>query len=58
MAEAEAGKENGGGGVATAKDSLSVTDNRTGETYEVEVTDGTVRRWTSAGSRSPRTTSA
>src|SRR5215207_3261926 len=25
------------------KDSLTVTDNRTGETYEVEITDGTVR---------------
>ena len=32
-----------GGGVATAQDSLTVTDNRTGETYEVEVTDGTVK---------------
>lgn len=33
------------GGVATAagKDSLSVTDNRTGETYELEITDGTVK---------------
>jgi len=27
----------------TAKDSLSVTDNRTGEQYEVEITDGTVK---------------
>jgi citrate synthase len=32
-----------GGGVATAEDSLSITDNRTGESYEVEITDGTVR---------------
>ncbi len=32
-----------GGGVATAKDSLSVTDNRTGEAFEVEITDGTVK---------------
>jgi citrate synthase len=32
-----------GGGVATAQDTLSITDNRTGETYEVEVTDGTIR---------------
>ena len=33
-----------GGGVATAsRDSLSVTDNRTGETFEVEITDGTVK---------------
>ena len=31
-----------GGGVATAEDSLSVTDNRTGESYDVEITDGTV----------------
>src|SRR3954462_3158136 len=33
------------GAVATAdqKDSLTVTDNRTGETYEVEITDGTVK---------------
>ena len=47
-----------GGGVAIAQDSLTVTDNRTGETYEVEITDGTVRRWTCARSRSTRTTSA
>jgi citrate synthase len=32
-----------GGGVATAADTLSVTDNRTGEAYEVEINDGTVR---------------
>ena len=32
-----------GGGVATAHDSLTVTDNRTGETYEVEIADGTVK---------------
>src|SRR5438552_15078987 len=31
------------GSVATAKDTLSVTDNRTGKSYEVEITDGTVR---------------
>ena len=31
-----------GGGVAVAKDSLTVTDNRTGETYELEIADGTV----------------
>src|SRR5215216_2706493 len=42
MAEEQTQREDGGG-VATAGDSLSVTDNRTGETYEVEVTDGTVR---------------
>src|SRR5689334_12341675 len=33
------------GGVdgAGKQDTLSVTDNRTGETYELEITDGTVR---------------
>ena len=32
------------GGVATAgQDTLTITDNRTGQTYEVEVTDGTVK---------------
>jgi citrate synthase len=32
-----------GGGVATAADTLSITDNRTGETYEIPIEDGTVR---------------
>ena len=35
-----------GGGVATAEsraDTLTITDNRTGETYDVEVTDDTIR---------------
>ena len=35
-----------GGGVATAdsdQDTLSVTDNRTGKSYEIEITDGTVK---------------
>src|ERR687894_470830 len=32
-----------GGGVATASDSLTITDNRTGKTYDVPVEDGTVR---------------
>src|SRR5436305_10842257 len=32
-----------GGGVATAADSLSITDNRTGKSYEVPVEDGTIR---------------
>src|SRR5215208_2256293 len=31
------------GGAATAVNSLSVTDNRTGKSYELEITDGTVR---------------
>ena len=33
----------GGALATTARGSLTVTDNRTGETYEVEVVDGTVR---------------
>ena len=32
-----------GGGVATVSDSLTITDNRTGKTYEVPIEDGTVR---------------
>ncbi len=32
-----------GGGVATATDSLTITDNRTGRTYEVPIEDGTIR---------------
>jgi citrate synthase len=42
MAEEQTQSENGGG-VATAQDTLSVTDNRTGEQYELEIKDGTVR---------------
>jgi citrate synthase len=33
----------GGGGVASATETLTITDNRTGRTYEVPVEDGTVR---------------
>src|SRR5918998_907932 len=42
---AEEQTEADGGGVASAEreDTLTVTDNRTGETYEVPVTDGTVK---------------
>jgi citrate synthase len=41
--KAQAG-QSGDGAVATAGgDTLTVTDNRTGETYELEITDGTVR---------------
>src|SRR5919206_981058 len=32
-----------GGGTATASDTLTITDNRTGRTYEVPVEDGTIR---------------
>src|SRR6201991_2438619 len=32
-----------GGGVATAAETLSVTDNRTGKSYEIPIEDGTVR---------------
>src|SRR5437763_14946228 len=42
MAEEQREGENGGG-VATAQDTLSVTDNRTGESYEIEISDGTVK---------------
>src|ERR687895_2986835 len=44
-AETQTQQEQSGGDGAGAdrKDSLTVTDNRTGKTYEVEITDGTVR---------------
>jgi citrate synthase len=32
-----------GGGVATAEETLTITDNRTGKTYEVPIEDGTIR---------------
>jgi len=32
-----------GGGVAAAGDTLTITDNRTGQTYEVPIEDGTIR---------------
>jgi citrate synthase len=40
---AEETQREDGGGVATAEETLSITDNRTGEGYEVEVRDGTVK---------------
>jgi citrate synthase len=42
MAEEQVQRDDGGG-VATARDTLTVTDNRTGESYEIEVADGTAR---------------
>ncbi|HWH44707.1 MAG TPA: citrate synthase [Thermoleophilaceae bacterium] len=42
MAQEKTREENGGG-VASAGESLTVTDNRTGETYELPITDGTVK---------------
>src|SRR3954466_14579863 len=42
MADEQTQSENGGG-VATAQDTLSVTDNRTGEQYELEIANGTIK---------------
>src|SRR3954465_10923028 len=42
MADEQTQSENGGG-VATAKDTLSVTDNRTGEQYERGIQNGTIK---------------
>jgi citrate synthase len=39
----EATQAGDGQGVAQASDTLTITDNRTGRTYEVAITDGTVR---------------
>ena len=43
-----------GGGVATANDTLTITDNRTGKTYEVPVEDGTIRATALAGHQGQR----
>jgi citrate synthase len=44
MATEQRTQQAGDGGVATAgQDTLTITDNRTGQTYEVEVSDGTVK---------------
>ena len=44
MAEEQTESQDGGGvAAAEREDTLTVTDNRTGETYEVPVTDGTVK---------------
>ncbi|MEX2195188.1 MAG: citrate synthase [Thermoleophilaceae bacterium] len=40
---AEERQESEQGGVATAGETLSVTDNRTGESYDLEITNGTVK---------------
>ncbi|MBA3509889.1 MAG: citrate (Si)-synthase, partial [Thermoleophilaceae bacterium] len=42
MAE-ESTQESEDGSVAGAQESLTVTDNRTGETYEMPISDGTVK---------------
>ena len=39
----ETTQEGANGSVATGNDTLTVTDNRTGETYEMEISDGTVK---------------
>jgi citrate synthase len=42
MADEQAHQDEGGG-VATASETLTVTDNRTGENYEIPISDGTVK---------------
>jgi citrate synthase len=41
--QAQVAGEQNGRGAQTPRESLSVTDNRTGKTYELEISDGTVR---------------
>src|SRR5919204_3225996 len=43
MADEQTQDQGSGGNVATAQESLSVTDNRTGKTYELEIKNGTIR---------------
>ena len=43
MSEESRSTGNGRGTTATGAESLSVTDNRTGESYDIKIEDGTVR---------------
>jgi citrate synthase len=43
MPEEQAHDASGDGGVATARETLSVTDNRTGTSYELAIKNGTIR---------------
>ena len=43
MPEEQTHDASGDGGVATARETLSVTDNRTGKSYELEIKNGTIR---------------
>jgi citrate synthase len=43
MPEGAPTESSGDGGVATAQNTLSVTDNRTGKSYDLEIKNGTVR---------------
>ncbi|MGI8461340.1 MAG: citrate synthase [Solirubrobacterales bacterium] len=43
MAENETQDSDGAAAVATAQDSLTITDNRNGESYDVEITEGTIK---------------
>ena len=43
MGTEEQTTSSGNGGVATASETLTITDNRTGRTYEVPIEDGTIR---------------
>jgi citrate synthase len=42
-ADTQTQQQSGGNGAASGKNTLSVTDNRTGKQFELEITDGTVR---------------
>jgi citrate synthase len=43
MASDQTQERSGDGSVATARETLSVTDNRTGKSYELEINNGTIR---------------
>jgi hypothetical protein len=51
-------QEQAADGKAGGQETLTVTDNRTGKTYDIPIEDGTIRaRWRCARSRSTTTTS-
>ena len=58
MADERTQEHSDEGNVATAQESLSVTDNRTGKSYELAIENGTIRAMDLRGSRRATTTSA
>jgi citrate synthase len=56
LSDKSPGMEDGRASTATGAESLTVKDNRTGKSYDIEITDGTVRAMDFRGSRSTRTT--
>ncbi len=56
-ADGQAKSDGKADGKPAAEGTLTITDSRTGETYEVEITDGTIRAMDLRQIKVPKTTS-